>query len=100
MGDAGPADTDNEDWDYYPLDHTYIRYSHKYSATGPTPHMLNTDDTSMYRSNVQADLPSFLMPRCTTCALLAEMDRQNHLTVSPITVEKHTFTFPFEDTTD
>ena len=55
-------DTDNEDQDYYPLNHSYIRYSHKYSATGPTPHVLNTDDTPMYRSNVRADLPSFLMP--------------------------------------
>ena len=61
-GDAGPADTDDEDRDYYPLDHTYIRYSHEYSATGPTPHVLNTDNTPMYRSTVQADLPSFLSP--------------------------------------
>ena len=61
-GDAGPADTDNEDRDYYPLDHTYIRYSHEYSATGPTPHVLNTDDTPMFQSTVQADLPSFLTP--------------------------------------
>ena len=62
MGDAGPADTDDEDWDYYPLEHTYIRYSHEYSATSPTPHVLNTDNTPMFRSTVQADLPSFLLP--------------------------------------
>ena len=61
-GNVGPADTDEEDRDYYPLDHTYIRYSHEYSATGPTPHMLNTDNTPMFRSTVRADLPSFLTP--------------------------------------
>ena len=42
-GDVGLADTDDKDWDYYPLNHTCIRYSHKYSATGPTPHVLNTN---------------------------------------------------------
>ena len=47
-GDVGPADTDDEDRDYYPLDHTYIRYSHEYSATSPTPHVLNTDNTPMF----------------------------------------------------
>ena len=62
MGDAGPAVTDDEDRDYYPLNHAYIHYSHKYSATGPTPHVLNTDDTPMYHSTVRADLPSFLTP--------------------------------------
>ena len=47
-GDAGLADTDDEDQNYYPLDHTYICYSHEYSATSPTPHVLNTDDTPMF----------------------------------------------------
>ena len=52
MGDAGPADTDDEDQDYYPLNHTYIHYSYKYSATSPTLHVPNTDNTPMYRSTV------------------------------------------------
>ena len=44
------------------MTHTYICYSHEYSATSPTPHVLNTDNTPMYRSTVRADLPSFLTP--------------------------------------
>ena len=53
MGDVGPVDTDDKDWDYYPLDHTYIHYSHKYSATSPTPHVLNRQ-----HPNVSINCPS------------------------------------------
>src|SRR5258708_26779804 len=44
------------------MEHAYLCYSHEFTANGPTPHVLNTDNSPMYRSTVQADIPSFLMP--------------------------------------
>src|SRR5258708_906614 len=39
--------------DVTPKEHAYLRYSHNFTTTGPTPHALNTHDTPIYPSTAQ-----------------------------------------------
>src|SRR6266702_7002910 len=47
---AGPADEDDEDRDYYPAEHTHITYG---QIANDTPHAQTTEGQNMYRATVR-----------------------------------------------
>src|SRR6266702_1572288 len=48
--DAGPADEDDEQRDYYPAEHTHISYG---QIANDTPHAQTTEGQNMYRATVR-----------------------------------------------
>ncbi len=48
--DLGPADEDDNHWDYYPAEHTHITYG---QVANDTPHAQTTEGNNMYQATVQ-----------------------------------------------